>query len=74
MTPGNVCAILPALAGALLLACSYPAVPAAWAQIDHDRPLRRPDVPYEPSSPQAIAAMIELARPDRATCYDLGVW
>lgn len=73
MGPGKGCTILPALAGALLLGCSYPAVPAAWARIDRDRPLRQPDVPYEPSSPQAIAAMIELAQP-RPTdvVYDLG--
>lgn len=54
-------------------ACSYPAVPAAWSQIDRDRPVRAPDVPYEPSSAAAIAAMLELGRPtpnDRV--YDLG--
>ena len=42
--------------------CGYPAVPAAWSQIDRDRPVRAPDVPYEPSSALAIAAMLRLAR------------
>lgn len=63
----------PALSCLLLLACSYPAPPATWTQIDRDRPLREPDVPYEPSSPRAIAAMIELARPGPSdVVYDLG--
>jgi SAM-dependent methyltransferase len=63
----------PALSCLLALACSYPAPPATWTQIDRDRPLREPDVPYEPSSPQAIAAMIELARPGPSdVVYDLG--
>lgn len=53
--------------------CGYPAVPAAWAQIDRDRPARAPDVPYEPSSARAIAAMIELGRPGpNDVVYDLG--
>jgi SAM-dependent methyltransferase len=62
-----------ALTGALAWGCGYPAVPAAWSQIDRDRPAREPDVPYEPSSPQAIAAMIELAQPGPTdVVYDLG--
>lgn len=65
--------IWPLVVGALALGCSYPALPAAWAQIDRDRPARKPDVPYEPSSPRAIAAMLELAqlRPNDVV-YDLG--
>lgn len=63
-------------AGALLLgslACGYPGVPAAWQQIDRDRPAREPDVPYEPSSARAIDAMIELGRPGPSdVVYDLG--
>lgn len=56
-----------------LLACSYPAVPTAWSQIDLDRPARAPDVPYEPSSAAAIAAMIDLAQPGaNDVVYDLG--
>jgi SAM-dependent methyltransferase len=63
------CAVIAALA----LGCSYPAPPAAWSQIDRDRPARQPDVPYEPSSLQAIAAMIELGQPGPAdVVYDLG--
>lgn len=57
------------------LGCAYPArdLPAAWRQIDHDRPLRQPDVPYEPSSDRAILAMLELAQPgSRDVVYDLG--
>jgi SAM-dependent methyltransferase len=55
------------------LGCAYPAVPDAWTQIDRDRPSREPDVPYEPSSARAIAAMIELARPGpNDVIYDLG--
>jgi len=55
------------------LACRYPAVPAAWTQIDRDRPARAPDVPYEPSSARAIAAMIELGKPGpNDVVYDLG--
>jgi precorrin-6B methylase 2 len=59
---------------AACVACAYPsAPPAAWQQIDRERPLRRPDVPYEPSSDAAIAAMLELARPTPAdVVYDLG--
>ena len=42
-------------------------------QIDRDRPLRQPDVPYEPSSDRAIAAMLALAELKRAeVVYDLG--
>lgn len=53
--------------------CGYPAVPAAWSQIDRDRPVRAPDVPYEPSSALAIAAMLRLARPaPNELVYDLG--
>jgi SAM-dependent methyltransferase len=53
--------------------CGYPAVPAAWSQIDRDRPVRAPDVPYEPSSAPAIAAMLQLARPAPSELvYDLG--
>jgi SAM-dependent methyltransferase len=58
---------------ALALGCSYPAAPAAWTQIDRDRPARTPDVPYEPSSAAAIAAMIELGQPGpNDVVYDLG--
>jgi SAM-dependent methyltransferase len=53
--------------------CAYPAVPAAWQQIDRDRPTREPDVPYEPSSARAIAAMLELGRAGpNDVVYDLG--
>jgi SAM-dependent methyltransferase len=53
--------------------CGYPAVPAAWTRIDRERPAREPDVPYEPSSSRAIAAMLELGRPGPAdVVYDLG--
>jgi SAM-dependent methyltransferase len=58
---------------ALTLGCSYPAPPAAWTQIDRDRPAREPDVPYEPSSLAAIDAMISLAQPGaNDVVYDLG--
>ncbi|WP_222860992.1 hypothetical protein, partial [Aliarcobacter cryaerophilus] len=45
--------------------CAYPArqPPEAWAKVDRDKPTRAPDVPYEPSSQQAIDAMIELGAP-----------
>lgn len=53
--------------------CGYPAVPEGWSRIDSDRPARTPDVPFEPSSSAAIAAMIELAQPGPSdTVYDLG--
>jgi SAM-dependent methyltransferase len=56
-----------------VLGCSYPAPPPSWSRIDHDRPARTPDVPFEPSSAAAIAAMIELAQPGPSdTVYDLG--
>jgi SAM-dependent methyltransferase len=62
-----------ALVLCLALGCGYPALPAAWTQIDRDRPAREPDVPYEPSSSRAIAAMLELARPGPSdVVYDLG--
>ncbi len=63
------------LALILLLGCGYPAseTPATWAQIDRDRPARTPDVPYEPSSAEAIAAMLELGKPTaHDVVYDLG--
>jgi len=48
-------------------------VPDSWAQIDRDRPARAPDVPYEPSSDRAIAAMLELGKPGPTdVVYDLG--
>jgi len=54
-------------------ACAYPDVPAAWQQIDRDRPAREPDVPYEPSSARAIDAMITLGQPGPSdVVYDLG--
>ncbi|MDF3064725.1 MAG: putative methylase [Polyangiaceae bacterium] len=59
----------------LIASCRYPArdLPGAWLQIDRDRPLRQPDVPYEPSSDRAIGAMLELAAPHREdVIYDLG--
>lgn len=63
------------MALALLAGCGYPTrkLPEAWLQLDRDKPQRQPDVPYEPSSDQAISAMIELAQP-RAddVVYDLG--
>jgi SAM-dependent methyltransferase len=66
-------AVLSALLALNASSCSYPAVPAAWTQIDSDRPAREPDVPYEPSSPRAIAAMLELGRPGPTdVVYDLG--
>jgi SAM-dependent methyltransferase len=53
--------------------CGYPAAPAAWTQIDRDRPARAPDVPYEPSSERAIAAMLELGQAGPGdVIYDLG--
>lgn len=66
-------AVLTALLALNASSCGYPAVPAAWIQIDRDRPAREPDVPYEPSSPRAIAAMLELGRPGPTdVVYDLG--
>jgi SAM-dependent methyltransferase len=48
-------------------------LPESWLQIDRDRPLRQPDVPYEPSSESAISAMLQLAEPRREdVVYDLG--
>jgi SAM-dependent methyltransferase len=55
--------------------CGYPArqLPAAWTRVDQDRPARKPDVPYEPSSDRAISAMLELGKPTPAdVVYDLG--
>jgi SAM-dependent methyltransferase len=61
------------VAFAALPGCGYPAVPKGWSRIDGDRPARTPDVPFEPSSAAAIAAMIELAQPGPSdTVYDLG--
>jgi SAM-dependent methyltransferase len=62
-------------AGACALGCSYPAQqpPKAWAQVDQDKPARKPDVPYEPSSAAAIAAMLDLgAAGPSDVVYDLG--
>lgn len=59
----------------LAVGCGYPArkLPDAWLRIDRDKPLRQPDVPYEPSSDRAIQAMLELAQPRRDdVVYDLG--
>jgi SAM-dependent methyltransferase len=59
----------------LAVSCGYPArdLPEAWRQIDRDKPLRQPDVPYEPSSDRAIQAMLELAQPRHDdVVYDLG--
>ena len=65
--------LLVGVAFAALPGCGYPAVPHAWSRIDSERPARTPDVPFEPSSAAAIAAMIELAQPGPAdTVYDLG--
>lgn len=63
-----------ALCALPLIACGYSGeAPPAWGQIDRDRPARKPDVPYEPSSPSAIAAMIELGGPGpNDIVYDLG--
>ena len=62
-----------ALCGLGSSSCAYPAAPAAWTQIDRDRPAREPDVPYEPSSARAIGAMIELGRlGPNDVVYDLG--
>ena len=62
-----------ALACLLAMACGHPRAPAASTPIDSDRPAREPDVPYEPSSARAIAAMIELGRPGPLdVVYDLG--
>jgi SAM-dependent methyltransferase len=58
-----------------ILGCAYPAseLPDAWLRIDRDKPLRRPDVPYEPSSERAIGAMLELAQlRSEDVVYDLG--
>lgn len=60
---------------ALAQGCGYPShqLPDAWLQIDRDKPLRQPDVPYEPSSDEAISAMLELARPRQDdVVYELG--
>lgn len=59
----------------IAVGCAYPArrLPDSWLRIDRDKPLRQPDVPYEPSSDRAIQAMLELARPQREdVVYDLG--
>jgi SAM-dependent methyltransferase len=67
------CVLSAAVAFAAVTGCGYPAVPPAWSRIDLDRPARTPDVPFEPSSTAAIAAMIELAQPVPSdTVYDLG--
>lgn len=67
------CLLLAGMAWAGTLGCNYPAVPPSWSRIDRDRPARAPDVPFEPSSAAAIAAMIELAQPGPSdTVYDLG--
>lgn len=54
--------------------CGYPRqLPDAWTKVDRDRPARKPDVPYEPSSDRAIDAMLELGQPTaKDVVYDLG--
>ncbi len=57
----------------LSLGCSYPAPPAAWSAIGSDDPARKPDVPFETSSDEAIRAMIALAAPGPSdVVFDLG--
>src|SRR5687767_3649597 len=67
---------IPALVAtlALLLAgCAAPSEAPATNQGAPAVSLRKPDVPYEPSSPQVVAAMLDLARVTRDDIvYDLG--
>jgi SAM-dependent methyltransferase len=61
-------------ATALLVACAL-AGPAAFAQpaTAPQAPLRTPDVPYEPSPPDVVAAMLDLAQVKASdVVYDLG--
>lgn len=68
-------AALLALCVGLLPGCSYPAKqpPAARQEPEPEQPSRKPDVPYEPSSDAAIAAMLKLAGAGPSdVVYDLG--
>lgn len=63
------------LLGALALGCSYPARerPVSSGPTEAEAPARKPDVPYEPSSDAAIAAMLQLAAAGPSdVVYDLG--
>jgi SAM-dependent methyltransferase len=62
-----------ALAASLLIGCAYPAPPPAWSAIGPDKPARKPDVPFEASSNEAIQAMITLGDPGpKDVVFDLG--
>jgi SAM-dependent methyltransferase len=62
-----------ALTASLLIGCAYPAPPPAWSTIGRDKPARKPDVPFETSSDEAIHAMITLAAPGpKDVVFDLG--
>jgi len=64
------------LAACLAFAASAPqALSNAWAQAAAStaKPSREPDVPYQPSSPEVVQAMLKLANVNaRDVVYDLG--
>jgi SAM-dependent methyltransferase len=58
---------------ALGVSCGYPAAPPSWSAIGSDEPARKPDVPFEASSDEAIDAMLALANPGpNDVVFDLG--
>lgn len=60
-------------AALLVTGCAYPPPPPTWSTIGSDRPARKPDVPFETSSDEAIQAMITLGNPGPSdVVYDLG--
>ena len=69
-------AALALLAACLAFAASAPQAPSnAWAQAAAStaKPSREPDVPYQPSSPEVVQAMLKLANVNaRDVVYDLG--
>jgi SAM-dependent methyltransferase len=65
--------LAPLVALAALIGCSYPAAPPAWSSLGSDKPARKPDVPFETSSDEAIQAMLSLSEPGpRDVVFDLG--
>lgn len=57
----------------LLLGCGYPPPPPTWSTIGSDAPARKPDVPFETSSDEAVQAMIALGNPGPSdVVFDLG--
>lgn len=62
-----------AVAASLVIGCAYPAPPPAWSTIGGDKPARKPDVPFETSSDEAIQAMITLGGlGPKDVVFDLG--